>query len=114
MGRRFGSLELDEGERRELTSLASHRSTAQGLAQRARIILACADGEQSKVVAARLGIDRDTRGKWPSPTLGRAKATCLPPAFQNSEQASAALRLALSCSPRMMSSEILSTGRNLL
>src|ERR1700741_5281967 len=63
MGRRFGSLELDEGERRELTSLASRRSTAQGLAQRARIILACADGEQSKVVAARLGIDPDTVGK---------------------------------------------------
>src|ERR1700758_831792 len=64
MGRRFGSLELDEGERRELTSLASRRSTAQGLAQRARIILACADGEQSKVVAARLGIDPDAVGKW--------------------------------------------------
>src|ERR1700751_5616141 len=64
MGRRFGSLELDEGERRELTSLASRRSTAQGLAQRARIILACADGEQSKVVAARLGIDPDTVGNW--------------------------------------------------
>src|SRR6202008_2230651 len=64
MGRRFGSLELDEGDRRELTSLASRRSTARGLAQRGRIILACADGEQSKVVAARLGIDPDTVGKW--------------------------------------------------
>src|ERR1700739_795883 len=64
MGRRFGSLELDEGGRRELTSLASRRSTAQGLAQRARIILACADGEQAKVGAPRLGIDPDTVGKW--------------------------------------------------
>jgi FixJ family two-component response regulator len=65
-------LELDEGERRELTSLASRRSTAQGLAQRARIILACADGEQSKVVAARLGIDPDTVGKCgdASPRIG--------------------------------------------
>jgi len=34
------------------------------LALRARIILACAEGEQSKVVAARLGIDPDTVGKW--------------------------------------------------
>jgi DNA-binding CsgD family transcriptional regulator len=60
VGRRFGPLELDEVERRELRSLASRRSTAQGLALRARIILACAEGEQSKVVAARLGIDPET------------------------------------------------------
>ncbi len=64
MGRRFAPLELDEAELNELTSLASRRSTAQGLAQRARIILACAAGEQSKVVAARLSIDPDTVGKW--------------------------------------------------
>jgi hypothetical protein len=36
---------------------------AQALALRVRIILACAEGEQSKVVAARLGIDPDTVGK---------------------------------------------------
>ena len=64
MGRRFAPLELDEVERAELTSLASRRSTAQGLALRARIIVACAEGEQSKAVAARLGIDPDTVGKW--------------------------------------------------
>ena len=64
MGRRFAPLELDEVERAELMSLASRRSTAQGLALRARIILACAEGEQSKVVAARLDIDADTVGKW--------------------------------------------------
>ena len=64
MGRRFAPLDLDDVERAELTSLASRRSTARGLAQRARIILACADGEQSKVVAARLAIDPDTVGKW--------------------------------------------------
>src|SRR6204780_2005052 len=64
MGRRFAALGLDEVERAELTSLASRRSTAQALALRARIVLACADGEQSKVVAARLAIDPDTVGKW--------------------------------------------------
>ena len=64
MGRRFAPLELDEVERAELTALASRRSTAQALALRARIILACADGEQSKVVAARLAVDPDTVGKW--------------------------------------------------
>ena len=64
MGRRFAPLELDEVERAELTSLASRRSTAQALALRARIVLACADGEQSKVVATRLAVDPDTVGKW--------------------------------------------------
>ena len=64
MGRRFAALELDEVELAELTSLASRRSTAQGLALRARIVLACAEGEQSKVVAARLGVDPDTVSKW--------------------------------------------------
>ena len=64
MGRRFAPLGLDEVERAELTSLASRRSTAQALALRARIVLACAEGEQSKVVAARLAIDPDTVSKW--------------------------------------------------
>jgi len=64
MGRRFVPMELDKVERAELTSLASRRSTAQALALRARIVLACAEGEQSKVVASRLGVDPDTVGKW--------------------------------------------------
>jgi transposase len=45
-------------------SLASRRSTAQALALRARIILACAEGGQNKVIAARMGLDRETVGKW--------------------------------------------------
>src|ERR1700682_2292117 len=64
MGRGFAPLGLDEVERAELTSLASRRSTAQALALRARIILACAEGEQSKVVATRLAVDPDTVSKW--------------------------------------------------
>src|SRR5260370_13331329 len=64
MGRGFAPLGLDEVERAELTSLASRRSTAQALALRARIILACAEGEQSKIVAARLAIDPETVSKW--------------------------------------------------
>jgi transposase len=64
MGRHFAPLELDAVERAELTSLASRRSTGQGLALRARIVLACAEGEQSKVVAARLAVDPDTVSKW--------------------------------------------------
>jgi len=57
-------LELSEAERAELTSLVSRRKTAQALALRARIVLACAGGGQNKAVAAELGLDRQTVGKW--------------------------------------------------
>lgn len=57
-------LELSEAERSELMSLASRRKTAQALALRARIVLACAEGGQNKAVAAELGLDRQTVGKW--------------------------------------------------
>ena len=57
-------LELSEAERAELMSLASRRKTAQALALRARIVLACAEGGQNKAVAAELGLDRQTVGKW--------------------------------------------------
>jgi transposase len=65
MGGRFlPALEISEAERAELTSLASRRSTAQALALRARIVLGCAEGEQNKAVAARLGVCENTVGKW--------------------------------------------------
>ena len=57
-------LELSQAERSELMSLASRRKTAQALALRARIVLACAEGGQNKAVAAELGLDRQTVGKW--------------------------------------------------
>jgi len=63
-GRELPAVELDEAERAELMSLASRRSTAQALALRARIILACAEGGQNKVIAERMGLDRETVGKW--------------------------------------------------
>jgi transposase len=64
MGRWAIALELTEAERAELAALAARRSTAQALAQRARIVLACAEGEQNKVVAARLEVDAATVAKW--------------------------------------------------
>jgi transposase len=64
MGRDLLALELDDAERLELSSLVSRRRTAQALALRARIILACAEGGQNKVIAERLGLDRQTVGKW--------------------------------------------------
>lgn len=63
-GRHFAPLRLDEAERADLQSLASRRSTAQAVALRARIVLACAEGEQSKIVAARLAVDPETVSKW--------------------------------------------------
>ena len=62
--RRLAALELSEGERAELSSLAARRSTVQALALRARIVLACAAGAQNKEVAARLQVDPATVGKW--------------------------------------------------
>ena len=53
-----------EDERRRLENWAKRRSTAQGLALRARIVLACAQGGSNVAVAARLGVNRGTVSKW--------------------------------------------------
>jgi len=56
--------ELSSAERRELESLARRRKTAQGLARRARIVLAAAEGLENKAIVERLGVDANTVGKW--------------------------------------------------
>ncbi len=58
------AIELSAPERRELEGLANRRKTAQGLARRARIVLAAADGLQNKQIVAGLGIDANTVSKW--------------------------------------------------
>jgi len=63
-GRRAIELELTQAEWTELQALAARRSTAQGLALRARIILACADGGLNHEIAARLDTCAHTIGKW--------------------------------------------------
>ena len=63
-GQQLASLTLSDEERAELKSLTMRRKTAQALALRARIVLACAEGGQNKEVAAKLGLDRATVGKW--------------------------------------------------
>ncbi|MGH3122831.1 MAG: multicopper oxidase domain-containing protein [Streptosporangiaceae bacterium] len=55
---------LSEAERRTLSNWARRRTTAQGLALRARIVLGCADGGPNIAVAARLGVSRATVAKW--------------------------------------------------
>ena len=64
MGRGLAHLELTEDEGRELKALAMRRKTAQALAVRARIVLACAEGSQNQEVAAELGLAKGTVGKW--------------------------------------------------
>lgn len=55
---------LSEAERLTLENRARRRTTAQGLAQRARIVLACGRGWKNTVVAARLDTERKTVARW--------------------------------------------------
>src|SRR5260370_34052959 len=61
---RLEPLVLSGDERRTLENWVKRRSTAQGLALRARIVLACAQGGSNIAVAARLGVNRKTVNKW--------------------------------------------------
>jgi transposase len=58
------AIELSDLERGELEGLSRRRRTAQGLARRAPIVLAAAEGLENKQIAARLGSDPTTVGKW--------------------------------------------------
>jgi transposase len=55
---------LSDAERAQLTRWARRARTAQYLAMRARIVLACAEGTPNKQVAADLGVAADTVSQW--------------------------------------------------
>ena len=55
---------LSDREREVLERWARRPKSAQALALRCRIVLAAADGEASKEIAARLGCNRSTVGRW--------------------------------------------------
>src|SRR5688572_13106803 len=57
-------LTISPSERTRLEQWARRRTTAQGLAQRARIILGCAAGQTAGTIADELRITRQTVGRW--------------------------------------------------
>jgi len=63
-GRPVPKLTLTAEEREALQGWARRPKTAQALALRARIVLACAEGESNTAVAAALGLCKPTVGKW--------------------------------------------------
>ena len=58
------SIELSESEREALERWARRRRSAAGLAQRSRIVLACADGATNAAVAAKIGVSVPTVRRW--------------------------------------------------
>jgi hypothetical protein len=63
-GRPKAELVLTEEERAQLVRWSRRAKSSQALALRSRIVLACADGLDSKTVAGRLGCAAATVGKW--------------------------------------------------
>jgi transposase len=63
-GRRLEALNVTDAERSELIALAARPKTAQALAARARIILACAEGLEKQAVGQQLEVHPQTVGKW--------------------------------------------------
>jgi len=63
-GRPIGPLVVAGEERERLEEWTRRPKTAQALAQRARIVLACASGNTNTVVAHQLGMAKQTVGKW--------------------------------------------------
>jgi transposase len=64
MARPKAPLVLSVEERNELNALTARRKTAQMLANRARVILACAEGLDNKEVARRLRVSKQMVCRW--------------------------------------------------
>jgi hypothetical protein len=63
-GRPIAALSLEIEERESLENWARRPTSAQALAQRARIVLECAAGDPNLAVARKLRITPQTVGKW--------------------------------------------------
>ncbi len=64
MGRPKAEIVLNDREREQLEVWTRRRKTAQALALRSRIVLECATGIDSKIVAHRLSVSQQTVSKW--------------------------------------------------
>src|ERR1700738_3263828 len=63
-GRPTVRVTISPSERTTLEQWARRRTTAQGLAQRAQIVLACASGRSNSEIATELRMTRQTVGRW--------------------------------------------------
>src|SRR5438445_8824464 len=70
-GRPTAVLVVTSEEQAALERWARRPKTAQALAQRARIVLACATGATNTAVAMRIGVTRQMVGKWRARFVGR-------------------------------------------
>jgi transposase len=76
-GRPMPDLVLTNDERMTLTQWTRRRTTAQALATRARIVLACAEGLTNSAVADAEGVTRPTVGRWRQRFVDRRSAGLL-------------------------------------
>ena len=63
-GRQLPPVVLTEEQREQMTALSESTSMPYGLVQRARIVLACAQGLTNSAVAKRLAVSPSAVGKW--------------------------------------------------
>jgi transposase len=66
IGRPKAELKLTNAEQETLEAWTRRRTSAQALAQRARIVLLCAKGKNNSAVSAELKVSKGTVGKWRS------------------------------------------------
>ena len=75
-GRPKARLIVSPSERATLMQWARRPKTAQALAQRARIVLACAAGETNTAVADEIGVTKQMVGKWRARFIERRLDGC--------------------------------------
>ena len=76
MARVAVTISLSDDERAELEALSRRRKTSQGLARRARIVLAAAEGLENKEIAVRLEASADTVASGVAAMRRRASTVC--------------------------------------